>query len=109
MNIITAGRTDIQDYFSKSGLFDDGKKKLMHTPFLVFIRSGEVLTVQIVSTPDMLLRLADEVKVMGQWPGVNRSDYFQFTVGQYRAFAKERVAKAKTDKPIDPNADHSTP
>ena len=40
--------------------------------------------------PRQLLLFSDETPVMGQWPGEWRSDYFQFTVSQYRHYVEEQ-------------------
>jgi len=34
--------------------------------------------------------------VMGQWRGAMHSDFFQFTVGQYRAYAEAALAPLKS-------------
>ena len=82
MQVITSGRTDISDYFEKSGIRD--WKKLPHTPLLVFQVEGGTVTVRIVDNPQELLGFSDDTKVMGQWTGKWRSDFFQFTIGQLR-------------------------
>ncbi len=87
--IILPGRTDTQDYFQISGIFDF--PKLAHTPFLVFTRSESKVEVHIVLNGRELLLYPDETQVMGQWNGKWRSDFFQFTVGQYRAFLEARA------------------
>lgn len=82
--IILAGRTDLDDYFKNSGVFE--YSKLNHTPFLVFIESKDAVQVRIVFSAKELLTFPNETPVMGQWRGEWNSDYFQFTVGQYRQF-----------------------
>ena len=84
MRIITEGRTDLDDLFSISGIFSC--RRLNHTPFLVFVRSGEDIRVEIVNYSSSLLGHADDTPVMVQWEGKWRSDFFQFKVGQYRAW-----------------------
>ena len=83
-HIILAGRTDVEDYFKISGVFQ--YSKLHHTPFLAFIESDDAIQVRIVYSAKELLTLPDDTPVMGQWKGEWNSDYFQFTVGQYRKF-----------------------
>jgi hypothetical protein len=90
INIILSGRTDVDQYFSISGVFD--YEQLNHTPFLVFEIAGETLHVQIIENAQKLLSFPDETQVMGQWKGDFRSDYFQFKVGQYRQYLEEKVA-----------------
>ncbi len=86
--IITAGRTDLKDYFEKSGNFSGAK--LAHTPFLVFPEEEGAIRVRIVDSADQLLSFPDETPVMGQWQGNYHSDFFQFTVGDYRPYANEK-------------------
>lgn len=80
MQVITSGRTDVSDYFERSGIRD--WKRLSHTPLLVFQVDGNTVTVKIVDNPRKLLEYPDDTKLMGQWRGEWRSDFFQFTVGQ---------------------------
>lgn len=86
--IITTGRTDLKDFFEKSGNFSGAK--LLHTPFLVFLQEDDAIHVRIVESADQLLSFPDETPVMGQWQGNYRSDFFQFTVGDYRPHADEK-------------------
>lgn len=88
VNIITTGRSDCTDLFIKSGIFESDK--LPHTPFLVF-RIDEknpdpTVEVILVKSAADLLTWQDDTQVMVQWPGQWRSDFFHFTVGDYRKF-----------------------
>jgi hypothetical protein len=84
LGISTAGRSDVDDYFRKSGVLT--ARKLPHTPFLVFVENANDIEVRIVDNVHSLLGHADSTKVMGQWSGQWRSDFFQFTVGDVRKF-----------------------
>jgi hypothetical protein len=95
--IITAGRTDTKDFFEKSGNFDTGVK-LVHTPFLVFLEGENAIHVQIAETVERLLIFPDEAPVMAQWQGNDRSDFFRFTVGDYRSYAEEKKKRAEEQK-----------
>ena len=86
--IVTAGRSDLKDFFEKSGNFSD--VKLAHTPFLVFLEEEDAIHVHIVDRSAQLLSFSDETKVMGQWQGNYRSDFFQFTVSDYRLYVDEK-------------------
>jgi len=86
--IITTGRTDLKDFFERSGNFS--ADKLLHTPFLVFLEKEDAIHVKIVDNAEQLLSFPDETPVMGQWQGNYRSDFFQFTVGDYRPYAEEK-------------------
>lgn len=57
------------------------------------IEFEEGFEVKVVSNKDSLLRYPDETKVMGQWRGEWRSDFFQFTVGDVRKFLEARKEK----------------
>lgn len=85
--LVTSGRTDVDDYFQLSGIRE--YTDLRHTPFLVFAEKGNVIEVQIVRSATQLLDYPDHTKAMGQWKGKWRSDFFQFTVGQFRTFITE--------------------
>ncbi len=96
--IILDGRTDIDDYFKLSGVFDS--EKLNHTPLLAFIASEDTIRVRIIHKPIELLSLDDETPAMGQWRGEWRSDFFQFTVGQYRLHVEEKYKVLKSAKKV---------
>lgn len=85
MGVITAGRSDFKDFFEKSGVFK--QERQMHHPFLVFTNTRDYdIKVTVITSLKNLLRFADSTPVMAQWPGVNRSDFFKFTVGDARKF-----------------------
>jgi hypothetical protein len=94
IKITLAGRTDIDEYFKLSGVFES--ERLTHTPLLVFITDQDAVTVRIVDKPTDLLSFPDEIPVMGQWTGQWRSDFFQFTVGQYRQHLATKFEPLKT-------------
>lgn len=79
MKIFTTGRTDIESYFSLSGI--RSTKKLNHTPFIVFTEKEDQVDVEIIDNIEELLSFPAKTKVMAQWKGEWSSDFFQFTVG----------------------------
>lgn len=96
MAIVTAGRTDLEDFFKLSGVISSSK--LNHTPFLVFETVDDNIVVIIVTSVKELLRndmvgfrFLDDTPVMCQWRGQWRSDYFRFTVGDVRKYMAEQV------------------
>ena len=91
MKVITCGRTDLDEYFKLSGIREH--KKLVHSPFLVFLISGDSVEVRIVDNPKALLDFADGTQVMAQWKGQWRSDYFHFKVGDFRRYVAEHPAE----------------
>lgn len=86
--IVTAGRTDVADFFEKSRKF--GKARQAHTPFLLFLQEDDLVRVQVVEKASELLKYADDTPVMSQWQGEYCSDFFQFVVGDYRQHMKEQ-------------------
>jgi len=91
VEIILPGRTDIEDYFEISGIFE--LPKITHTPFLVFIQTEDKVEIHIVTSARKLLDYPADTQVMGQWAGNWRSDFFKFTVGQYRAYLERRAGR----------------
>jgi hypothetical protein len=89
-----SGRADLDEFFSQSDI--SWCKKLVHTPAIAFlveeIDGTTEVHVNTYSNPKDLLRLPDETPVMMQWSGKWRSDFFQFTVGDYRASLPDREA-----------------
>ncbi len=86
--IVLDGRTDVDEFFKKSGVFES--ERLVHHPLLAFIEKEDEIQVQLVEVPRQLLSFPGETPVMGQWSGEWRSDYFQFTVDQYRHYVEEQ-------------------
>lgn len=88
----TAGSKNTTPYFELSGI--RSTKNLNHTPFLVFQEKNGEISTEIVSKPEDLLKLPAKTKVMAQWRGKKKSDYFQFTVGQLRKHIAENPKHA---------------
>ncbi len=83
MDIVTTGRTDLEDLFKLSGILE--YKDLSHTPFLVFSATEDAVAVDIISSARKLVgNYPDHARVMVQWKGQWRSDFFQMTVGDVR-------------------------
>lgn len=82
--ITTIGRTDdLESFFSKSGVMIG---KNTHTPFIVFVEKNNNIEVVIVDKAIDLLDYPDNYKIMSQWAGKWRSDFFQYTVGDVRKY-----------------------
>ena len=94
VKVVLDGRTDTDDYFKRSGVFDS--ERLNHTPLLAFIVSEDIVSVRIINKADELLSLDDETPVMGQWRGEWHSNFFQFTVGKYRLYRETKFAPLKS-------------
>jgi len=94
VQIVTAGRKDVDDFFKLSDVFT--AERLNHTPLLVFIATEDAVQVRLLDHAHELLSFPDDTPVMGQWRGTMRSDFFQFTVGQYRASAEAALTPLKS-------------
>jgi len=94
VQIVTAGRKDVEDFFKLSDVFT--AERLNHTPLLVFIATEGAVQVRLLDHAHALLSFPDDTPVMGQWRGAMHSDFFQFTVGQYRAYAEAALAPLKS-------------
>ena len=94
IQIVTAGRRDVGDFFKLSDVFT--AERLNHTPLIVFIATEDTVQVHLLDHAHELLAFPDDTPVMGQWRGIMRSDFFQFTVGQYRAYAEAALAPLKS-------------
>ncbi|MBK9748989.1 MAG: hypothetical protein IPO91_19740 [Chloroflexi bacterium] len=94
IQIVTAGRKDVDDFFKLSDVFT--AERLNHTPLLVFIATEDAVQVRLLDQSRDLLAFPDDTPVMGQWRGAMHSDFFQFTVGQYRAYSEAALAPLKS-------------
>lgn len=96
MKIITSGRTDLDEYFKLSGVLE--WESLNHTPFLAFVEKDDVIEVQIIGRLRDLLLLPAETRIMSQWQGQWRSDFFTYDVYDIKQAyeeKKERDAQKK--------------
>jgi len=93
--VVTSGRQDLVDFFEK----DNGDGDSVHSgnPYIVFVVSNKTkeVTVKIIDSEKDLLTYSDDTKVMKQWEGQWRSDFFQFTVGQFRDAILKKNRKAE--------------
>jgi hypothetical protein len=81
--ITTTGRKDVDSFFSKSGVLN---YKNPHTPFILFVEKNNDVEVEIVDKASDLLAYPDNYKIMSQWKGEWKSDFFQYTVGDVRKY-----------------------
>lgn len=84
MEIIVAGRFTNPDFWKIYGptLLT---QRLTQMPLLAFVVSDGSVKVEIFDRARDALNLPDETKLMTQWPGQWRSDWFQLTVGELRS------------------------
>jgi hypothetical protein len=96
--LILAGRTDIDEYFERSGVTDD--ENFAGTPFLVFAVEGETVSVQVIDTPALLATYPDDTRVMSRWVTDEINDYFQFTVGLFKQYRDARLRRLQSAKRV---------
>lgn len=101
MSIVTHSiRHDDPHLFERSHVLDGSEA--MHSPYLVIFElpwgteSNEPVT-SVSQVRDIvdLLEYADSAIVLWQWPGKSRSDFFRFTVGEFRAARDAKHAAAR--------------
>lgn len=81
-NVMTNGRPDLEHFFSRSKFEDPDV--LRHHQILLFRVEYDDVEVMIIKDANDLLLYSDDTKCMAQWPGAKRSDWFKFTVGDYK-------------------------
>ena len=99
VQIVTAGCKDVDDFFKLSNVFTTAK--LTHTPLIVFIATEYAVQIRLLDHARDLLSFQDDTPVMGQWRRTMRSDFFQYTVGQYRVYAEAALAPLKSATQVD--------
>ena len=79
-------RKNTDDYFKLSGIRE--YKKLNHTPFIVLNND----TIELCfNAKDLIENYLPETKVLGQWEGRWRSDFFSFRISDLIAFTKKHL------------------
>lgn len=91
IRLVVAGRKELDDLFEKSDVLFG---RLPHHPFLVFEQSASQVKVHVVDSARKLKNFNPSCKVMVQWPGKWRSDFFQMTVGDVLAAREEAQGDA---------------
>jgi hypothetical protein len=87
VEVLTFGREATDDFFNK------GMIQCNEYPFLIFTVNNLKVEVVRSSSINELLRYPDETRVMKQWPGQWRSDFFHFSVGELRKFRNRKGSK----------------
>lgn len=89
-SVIAYGRKDIGEFFNLGPLSDlrFGRDiNLNQTPLLLFLIKDDKVIIRVEYRPLRVIRdldIPDSTKVMSQWPGMWRSDFFQYCVGDLR-------------------------
>jgi hypothetical protein len=94
VNIKLAGRTDLSALFKHSCILSG---KLSHTPFLVFNETNDDLEVVLVDRASALSAYPRTTKLMVQWKGEHRSDFYQMTVGEVLDAMETNIAGKDAD------------
>lgn len=86
VKIITTGRTDLEKFFSKGSILQNIQRS--HHPFLAFSIFNDTVEVKIFKKVKNLVYsdLSNDTKIMVQWEGRWRSDFFHFDLGKLREF-----------------------
>lgn len=65
-----------------------------HHPFLVLNRTGESTTsIEVVNNTMDLIKYPAKTRVLIQWRGNRRSDFYKFTVGEFKRHLRANPAK----------------
>lgn len=78
-------------FFEQSGIRKS--KTRSQRPFLVVKNSNGQTDLQIVEDVTEVYNMPKKTRVMTQWEGKKRSDYYTFTVGQLREYCEANPAK----------------
>jgi hypothetical protein len=97
VKLTLAGRTDLEDFF-ESGVFSSGTSR--HHPFLVFVVKKNDVSIVLANSVNQLLQFPDETKVMAQWQGQWSSDFFQFTIGDYKKYHSSKFDEWKNVRDV---------
>lgn len=87
---LTAGkkiRTANRHFFDESGIRNNRPQK--QHPFVVIRPSKTRINVDCVYTAEELLNLPDSTKVLAQWKGKTRSDFYRFSVKEFKSYISE--------------------
>jgi hypothetical protein len=80
-------------YFEDSGLRNNRIQK--QHPFVVMTPGKTQMKVDVVYTAEELLKLPVTTKVLAQWKGKTRSDYYKFTVRELKSHITEHPPTAR--------------
>ena len=74
-------------FFEDSGIRKN-RTQLQH-PFLILRPTKTRLNMDVVYTTEELLEMPDNTRVLAQWKGKKRSDYYSFKVGCLRKYLED--------------------
>lgn len=85
------GKPATSAYFEMSGIRSKGKQ--MQRPFITFRRRNNKINVELVNDVQKLVQMPLKTRVMAQWEGKERSDFYRFTVGDLKEYLEDNPAK----------------
>lgn len=77
--LLPNARSDCREFFAKTQVLTERRP---HHQFLVFVASRFAVVVHVVDAARKLDQFPRDSRVMVQWPGQWRSDWFKTTVGE---------------------------
>lgn len=80
-------------FFEESGL-RNCKEQKQH-PYLIFKPTKTRMNVDLCYTANELLDMPDNTKVLAQWKGKKRSDFYRFSVKELKKYLEENPKKAR--------------
>ncbi len=86
-------RTANRHFFEGSGIRNCKEQK--QRPFLVFRPTKTRMNVDLCFNTNDLLDMPDNTKVMAQWQGKSRSDFYRFTVRELKQHIADNPRQAR--------------
>lgn len=95
VKVITSGkRAGIKHFFDANQY--SPHLVLNHWTVLVFAELDDIIKVLVINDLSQMLALPGHLQCMAQWPGENRSDWWTFTVQDF----KDHVAPPEEPRPV---------
>lgn len=80
-------------FFEDSGLRNNKPQK--QHPYLILRPTKTRVNLDLVYTAEELLEMPDTTRVLAQWKGKKRSDFYEFNVGCLRKYIEENPRQAR--------------
>lgn len=91
MKLTTSIKKAPSIFFEKSGIRT--RRKFKHHPVIAFVKKDGEVMIKVVTSPEALIKMPKRTKVLAQWCGKKRSDYFTFSVGMLRDYIENNPKK----------------
>lgn len=89
-SVTLSGKPATSHFFELSGIRRGTNQA--QRPFIAFSRKNNKVNVEIVEDVRTLVKMPRKTRVMAQWEGKNRSDFYRFTVGDLQTYLEEHPA-----------------